>query len=192
MFCPNCGEKLEKLDQKFCASCGSVISTTSGAPQATQAPQLRAKENHVSSTVKSVPVYESKSIKVGGPGPHSKKCFAFATVSLGLAIVGFSSGGLNLFRFYIPSYYYPYHPGGLVGGLVGLSIVIILHIAGLVFGILSRTNSSKAGKFEPINTLEKVGSVFAVFGIVINVIPMVLIPIIFLIIPILMMPIIPY
>ncbi|MCK4382753.1 MAG: hypothetical protein KAW66_05610 [Candidatus Lokiarchaeota archaeon] len=185
MFCKTCGEKLESQNQKFCASCGSVLLHTPGAPQ------LRAEENQVSSTVRSVPVYESKSINAEGPGLHSKRCFAFAIVSLVLAIVGFISGGLNLFRFYIPSYYYPYYPGGLVGGLVGLSIVIILHIAGIVFGILSRTNSSKAGKFEPINTLEKVGSVFAVFGIVMNSIPIVVIPIIFIVIPIMMMSIIP-
>ena len=186
MFCQNCGEKMESKDQKFCASCGSEVT---GAPQT---PPLKAEEDQVSSPVKSVPVYESKTIKVGGPGPHSKKTLAFAIVSLALAIVGFISGGLNLFRFYIPPYYYPYYPGGLVGGLVGLSIVIILHIAGIVFGILSRTNSSKAGKFEPINTLEKVGSVFAVFGIVMNSIPIVVIPIIFIVIPIMMMSIIPY
>ncbi len=189
MFCQNCGEKLESPNQRFCASCGSEISNTPVAPQA---PQLKAEQYQAPSADRSVPIYESKSIRVGGPGLHSKRCFAFAIVSLGLAGAGFIFGGLNLFRFYIPYSYYPYYPGGLVGGLVGLSIVIILHIAGLVFGILSRTNSSKAGKFEPINTLEKVGSVFAVFGIVMNSIPIVVIPIIFIVIPIMMMSLIPY
>jgi len=59
-----------------------------------------------------------------------------------------------------------------------LIIAAILNITGFVFGILSRTNSSKAGKFEPVNTLEKVGSVFAIFGIIMNSIPIVSIPLI--------------
>jgi len=168
MFCQNCGEKVEKLDQKFCASCGSVISSTPDAPQA---PQLKVEENQVSSPVKSVPVYESKTLTVGGPGPHSKKCFAFAIVSLALAGVGFAFGATNFMRFLMPYYYYPYYSFGFIGLIVG----VILNITGLIFGILSRTNCSKARKFEPVNTLEKVGSVFAVFGIVINSIPVVVV-----------------
>jgi hypothetical protein len=160
MFCPNCGEKLESTFQKFCSSCGSELFNTPDTPQA---PQLRAEEKHVSPPVRPAPVYESKTIRVGGPGPHSKRCFAFAIVSLGLVGVAYFYGGSNLFRIFTPYYYYYYS-----FGMVGFITTIIVHIAGLVFGILSRTNSSKAGKFEPINTLEKVGSVFGVFGIVIN------------------------
>ena len=160
MFCPNCGEKLESTFQKFCASCGSELSNT---PDAAQAPQLKVEEKHVSPPVRPAPVYESKTIRVGGPGSHSKRCFAFAIVSLGLVGVAYFYGGSNLFSSFSPYYYYYYS-----FGLVGFITTIIVHIAGLVFGILSRTNSSKAGRFEPINTLEKVGSVFGVFGIVIN------------------------
>ena len=157
MFCPNCGEQLDSQNQKFCSSCGSELFNTP------QAPKLKVEENHVSPTVRSVPDYESKIIKVGGPGPHSKKCFAFSIVSLGLIGVAYFFGGSNLFRILTPYYYYSYS-----FGVVGFITTIIVHIAGLVFGILSRTNSSKAGRFEPINALEKVGSVFGVFGIVIN------------------------
>ncbi len=182
MFCPNCGEKLESQNQKFCASCGSVISNTLGAPKA---PQSKVEENHVSPTVRSVPTYESKSIKVGGPGPHSKRCLAFSIVSLGLVGVAYILGGSNLFRYLTPYYYNPYYSFGVIG----FTTPIIVHIAGLVFGILAKTNSSKAGKFEPINTLEKVGSVFGVFGIIINSIFIVVIPIILIIwiIPLLLM-----
>ena len=172
MFCPNCGEKLESTFQKFCASCGSELSNT---PDAAQTPQLKVEEKHVSQPVRSVPDYESKIIKAGGPGPHSKKCFAFSIVSLGLIGVAYFFGGSNLFRIFTPYYYYSYS-----FGVVGFITIIIVHIAGLVFGILSRTNSSKAGKFEPVNALEKVGSVFAVFGIIMNSIPIVLVPLIFL------------
>lgn len=171
MFCQNCGEKLETPNQKFCGSCGSAIYNTPAAPkapQAPQAPQLKAERYQAPSAVRSVPVYESKPIRVGGPGPHSKKCFAFSIVSLGLAGAGFIFGGGNIFGSLIPYSYYPFYGIGM------MIIAVIFNVTGLIFGILSRTNSSKAGRNEPINGLEKVGSVFAVFGIVINSIPLTL------------------
>ena len=187
MFCQNCGEKLESQNQRFCTNCGSEHSNIFDAPQT---PQLRAEENQASSTVRSTPVYDPKPIKVGGPGPHSQRCFAFAIVSIALAIAGFIFGGSSFFRFLIPSMFYPYYPIGLGGGLVEIIIAIILNIAGLIFGILSRVNSRNAGEIEPINTLEKFGSVVSVFGIIINAIPLVIIPIIILVVPYLFMPII--
>ena len=168
MFCKNCGEKLESPNQKFCASCGSEISNTPAAPQTPQAPQLKAERYQAPSADRSAPVYESKPIRVGGPGPHSKKCFAFSIVSLGLAGASFIFGGGNFFSFLMP--YSPYPGISIV--VFGLIIGVILNVTGLIFGILSRTNSSKAGRNEPINGLEKVGSVFAVFGIVTNSIPL--------------------
>ena len=171
MFCQNCGEKIESKDQKFCASCGSETTDAPGAPQAPQAPQLKAEENQVSSPVKSVPVLESKTIKVGGPGPHSKKTLAFSIVSLVLAGVGFALGGSYFIRMMNPYYYYYsyYSPFAFIVLIVG----VILNVTGLIFGILSRTNCSKARKIEPANALEKVGSVFGIFGIIINSIPVV-------------------
>jgi len=166
MFCQNCGEKMESKDQKFCASCGSEISDTPVAPQE---PPLKAEEKQVSSPVKSTPVYQSKPINVGGPGPHSKKTLAFAIVSLVLGGVGFALGGTYFMRMLNPySYYYSY-PFGPVALIIGG----ILNVTGLIFGILSRTNCSKARKTEPVNTLEKVGSVFGIFGIIVNSIPVV-------------------
>ena len=168
MFCQNCGEKMESKEQKFCASCGSEISDTPGAPQA---PPLKVEENKVPSPVKSVPVYESKPINVGGPGPHSKKTLAFAIVSLVLGGIGFAFGGIFFMRMLSPFYYYysPFYSFGYIGLIVGG----ILNVTGLIFGILSRTNCSKARKTEPVNTLEKVGSVFGIFGIIVNSIPVV-------------------
>jgi len=173
MSCQNCGEKMESKDQKFCASCGNEITDAPGAPQSPQAPPLKAEESQVSSPAKSVPVYESKAIKVGGPGPHSKKTLAFAIVSLVLAAVGFALGCICFIRVTNPYYYYynPYPPFAFIL----LAVAVIINITGLIFGILSRTNCSKARKSEPVNTMEKVGSVFGIFGIIINSIPVVVI-----------------
>ncbi len=184
MFCPNCGEKLKSQDQSFCASCGSEIHSTPPP----EAPQVRAEEKQVSSPVISVPVYPSKPVKVGGPGSHSKKSFAFAIVSLALACVGYAFGA-SIFRgiLFPYSYYYPYYSFRVIG----LIIAVILNITGLIFGILSRTNSSKARISEPINTLEKLGSVFAIFGIVINSIPLVVVSIILIIMLISLIIIVP-
>ena len=168
MFCQNCGEKMESKEQKFCASCGSEISDTPGAPQAPQTPPLKVEENKVPSPVKSAPVYESKTVNVGGPGPHSKRTLAFAIVSLVLGGVGFALGGTYFMRLFSP-FYYSYYPFGPLAFIVGG----ILNVTGLIFGILSRTNCSKARKVEPVNTLEKVGSVFGIFGIIVNSIPVV-------------------
>ena len=185
MFCQNCGEKYESQNQRFCTNCGSELSNIFDVPQT---PQVRVEENQASSTVRSIPVYESKSIKVGGPGPNSKMCFVFAIVSIALAIAGFIFGGNYFFRLFLSSYMFPYFPGGLGLGIVGLIIAIVLNIGGLIFAILSRVNSSKAGKNEPTNTLEQFGSVVAVFGIIMNIIPIVITPLIFLGIPFLSMP----
>jgi len=170
MFCQTCGEKIESKDQKFCASCGSEITDTPSAPSE---PPIKTEENQVSSPVKSVTVSEPKKINVGGPGPHSKKTLAFAIVSLVLAGIGFALGGTVFIRMMNPYYYYYsyYFPSAFIVLIVG----VVFNVTGLIFGILSRTNCSKARKVEPANGLEKVGSIFAIFGIIINSIPVVVI-----------------
>jgi len=167
MFCKNCGEKLESQNQKFCVSCGSVVLHTPDAPQ------LRAEENQVSSTDRSIPVYESKTIKIEGPGFYSKMVFAFALLSIVLAVIGLVFEFLKVLRDVIPIYVFLRIPGGLELWIIAL----VLHSIGLLLAILSMVFSSKAGKHEVQNTLKKVGSIFGVIGIVQNVIPLVLIPI---------------
>ena len=171
MYCPKCGEKLESQNQEFCPSCGSEILST----LIPEAAQVQTEENQVStsSTVSSVPVSESKPIKVEGPGFYSKMVFTFALLSIVLAVIGFVFEFLKVLRDVIPIYIFPNLPGGPVLWIVAL----VLHSIGLIFAILSRVFSSKAGKCEMQNTLKKVGSVFGVIGIVQNVIPLVLIPI---------------
>ena len=56
-------------------------------------------------------------------------------------------------------------------------VPLILHVIGLVFSILSKVNSRKARTFEGENGLQKAGSIISVFGIVLNVIFLVVVPI---------------
>jgi len=173
MFCPNCGEKLETPNQMFCASCGSEIQTTS-PPDAPPSPaeEIQAPAPAPASTV---PVYDSQPMKVEGVGTHSKKCFTFSLLSIGFFIVGLIFGAISILRFILPLYFFPpfFHTGGPVMWI----IAFVLHLIGFIFGILSRVNSSKARKLEASHALEKVGSVFGVFGIILNVLPMVILPI---------------
>ncbi|MFX1480314.1 MAG: zinc-ribbon domain-containing protein [Promethearchaeota archaeon] len=161
MFCPNCGEEIIEQDQKFCQNCGSEIPTTGEVPQritVSPKPTPVAQKYSVPKPV-STPTYVRTAPTRGGPGPASKKCLAFALVSLAIAIFTFGSAGgsgYGPFSFYI------------AGAIPRIIIVIIAHIVGLVFGIVSRTNSREASMTEPINGVEKAGSVFAIFGIVVN------------------------
>ncbi len=169
MFCPNCGEKLESQDQRFCARCGSEILS----PSVPAVPQLPAEEIQVQTPTSSVPIYDSKPIKVQGLGSHSKKCFSYSLVSIAFFIVGFIFGVINLLRFILPFHFFPF----LSRGFIMWIIAIVLHFVGLIFGILSRVNSKRARNLEADHALEKVGSVFGVFGIILNVLPMVILPI---------------
>ena len=167
MICTNCGEKLIGTNQNFCSNCGSEISHVSGAPQ------LKNEREQDMSTPSSQPIPEStyppiiqqKVVKIplGGPGVHSKRCLGFGITSL---ISPFPFWVFSLFGWSTMSYF---TPPPVLQVIVGITVLAIL-IAGLVFGILSKTNSSKAGKLEPKNGVKKVGSVFAIFGIVINAI----------------------
>jgi DNA-directed RNA polymerase subunit RPC12/RpoP len=181
MFCQNCGEKLESQNQKYCKNCGSEILEKTQTLQAnSQTLQAKYGLDQERTTSSAIPVtqYPTSVKREGEPGSYSKKSFAFAMVSLALAGVGFAFGGSNVMRLIRPYYYYyPYYSPGVLG----LIIAIILNITGLIFGILSRTNCSKARRFELENTLEKVGGVFGVFGIVLNSIPVVVVLIILII-----------
>jgi len=164
MFCPNCGEKLKVPNQRFCPNCGSEIPTIS------ESPQLKTERSQYASTTRSQSttgytdflVKQRKLVEKGRPGPHSKKCLGFGIASIVLAIFdlifGFSIFLLSILFFDFNRM------------VIELIIVILIHFVGLVFGILSRINSAKAGKSEQVNAVEQVGSVFGVIGIVINAI----------------------
>ncbi|MHA2288360.1 MAG: zinc-ribbon domain-containing protein [Promethearchaeota archaeon] len=170
MFCPNCGEQLETPNQSFCAQCGSKIDITL-TPEISQEPQVPVVETPTSPPVPSVSVYDTKPIKSQGTGPYSRKALAFALIWPIFFIIAFYIGFIfTIFRRFTYSPYMPRNPSLWV-------IPLVLHVIALIFSIVSRANSSKARKFEGENGLQKAGSILSVFGIVLNVIFLVIVPI---------------
>ena len=168
MFCPNCGEKLETPNQSFCAQCGSKIVITQ-TPEISQEPKVPVEPPPRSTPTTAVSVYDTKPIKSQGTGPYSRKALAFALIWPIFFLIAFYMG----FIFTIIRRLSPYMPRNPSLWMVPL----ILHVIGLVFSILSKVNSSKARTFEGENGLQKAGSIISVFGIVLNVIFLVVVPI---------------
>lgn len=151
MFCTNCGQKLVDSNQKICQFCGSKVESSSEILNSQQIPKYT-----------SFSEVKQKYMKNERPGTHSRKCLAFSIFSIAIAIAMLAISGI-LFIFYrigMP----------LTIFIIGLTIAIIVHIFGLIFGFLSRMNSKEAFKSEPENPVEKVGSVFAIFGVIGNII----------------------
>ncbi|MHA2280484.1 MAG: hypothetical protein ACXAC5_06505 [Promethearchaeota archaeon] len=174
MFCPNCGVKFEDQDQKFCTSCGSEIQEVS------ETPPVKTEEFQATPATKppSVPVYQKDTVKFQGEaGPISKKGLGYALASIILLIIGLSVGGAGFFRYVLPLYFFPSINLGFIGWIVAL----ILHIVGLAMGIASRKTCGRGEMSEGTNNYEKWGSIIAVFGIIFNAIPIVVLPILMIV-----------
>ena len=165
MYCPNCGEKIETPNQNFCPNCGNELPKNSGKPQ------LRSEEIQSKSPIGSESIgYKIQEQKIyAAPGFHSRKCLGFALSSFIMGIITGAIGLVILIFLFI----------------IGSILLLIVHSIGLTLGILAKKHSKEAAKIEPPNSAEKAGSVFAVFGIIINAILMgidVIFTIVFLII----------
>ncbi len=157
MFCSHCGEKLIDSQQKFCQNCGTEILATSKTidykPERTQSvPEPK---------IYYVPVKQQSQLQRGPPGKYSKLCLRQALFSLFIGIVSLVIG-YNFYRFlYWPHYNY-------ILSLIVAIAILLSRVGGLVLGVYSRVNGSKAENFEPFNDTEKVGSIFAIFGMIVN------------------------
>jgi len=153
MFCQNCGAKLEMENQRFCQNCGSEIFSEY------ETPQIITEIDQNKTTTESIPIpqYGTTLKKGGEPGPYSKRCLGFGIVSLIIGVITFNIGSTFITDLFF------YFPTGRI--FIGLAIV---HVAGIIFGILSRVNSGKAKELEPESTILKAGSVLGIIGLVIN------------------------
>ncbi|MFX1442890.1 MAG: zinc ribbon domain-containing protein [Promethearchaeota archaeon] len=151
MFCSNCGKEIIDSNQKFCQYCGNRIQSPSEAVSVQQTPV------YTYSATTSHTFFEK-----GRPGPHSKKCLAFSIISIAMAAVTLEIGG-SLRFFYVLGMPLPLF-------IMGVIINIVINIVGLILGILARLNGKKAVNLESDNAVEKVGSIFAIFGIIGNII----------------------
>jgi hypothetical protein len=155
MLCQNCGAELEMENQRFCQNCGSEILDTHKTSQVTtKMDQDKIKTNSIP-----IPQYSTSIKKEEQPGSYSKRCLGFGIVSLIIGIITFNIGSTLI----TTPFPYIYFPMGRI--FIGLAIV---HIAGIIFGVLSRINSGKAKESEPETTILKAGSGLGIAGLVIN------------------------
>ncbi|MGB5909642.1 MAG: zinc ribbon domain-containing protein [Promethearchaeia archaeon] len=170
MFCPHCGEKLKDPNQKFCQNCGSEISTTAGDSQLiteTKSSPSIIKSPSIPKTVE-VPASEKQILAPGTPGRFSKKCLAFAIVSICIAIP-FLIIGFNIFRY--SGHLFVFTLNEIARRFPALIALIVIHVVGSFFAGKSKTYGKMAKEFEPANTPEKVGSSLRIVGEIINDIP---------------------
>lgn len=177
MYCPNCGKESKIPNQKFCIHCGNDLTIISKTSQSrTDSSQYLAIPRS-----KAVPVVNyipASKQERGIPGSHSKKCLGFALISIGIGLFAYYFGSYAMSYIFLRSIFqfsnFGYSESEIERILsILLVIVIFLHVFGLSLGILSRVESKKAGKLEPINSIEKAGSVFGIFGIITNVIALI-------------------
>lgn len=155
MFCSNCGENLIAENQQFCHKCGAEVL----APSKVTDYKTERIQDVTPPKIYYVPIKQQR--QRGSPGQYSKMCIGFAFGSIIIGIVSLVIG-YNFYRFFYWSSY-------IISGRLVLAIVILLlRVGGLTLGVFSRVNGSKAEIFEPYNDTEKAGSIFAIFGILIN------------------------
>jgi hypothetical protein len=155
MYCQNCGAKLEMENQRFCQNCGSEIVP--------EIPQKTFDMDKNIPTTKPIPIPQyTATIKKGDePGAYSKRCLGFGIVSLVIGVITLNIGSTFI------TMPFPYFYFGISRIFIGLAIV---HVAGIIFGILSRVNSEKARELEPETSILKAGRGLGIAGLIINII----------------------
>jgi hypothetical protein len=161
LYCPQCGEKLETSDQKFCKHCGADLRIDIGT---SDSPVSAIKENKIRK--------------------QSKRCFILGLSSFFIAII-FIIIGIFLIIL-LRSSVYPHFTSTMVQeqyyfdqelkmytNLFGL-IAILFSIAGFSLAIISKMKRKKMRDNGSKNILIDMGGVFAILGIVLNIIAIIM------------------
>jgi hypothetical protein len=179
MYCPNCGKKLERTNQKFCQYCGfnlekvrrnfqqgnnisnpPIRRTSSGyVPRPVYNRRSHISNRNIPVTYRNVPL-PSHQRKKGSPGPFSKSCFYFASIALLLSLCNFIFGSISVF----------YYHGGEVMYLIKIVILEVFHITGFALAVISLGIRKTVERTEPINNYEQAGLILGIFGIILNVV----------------------
>ena len=162
-FCPNCGYTILGKDKDFCGNCGCALSKR---PKTTHMKTVGYRTP--SGKIVDVPKIGYEAVteeRANKPGSYSAKCLAYSIISLSIVVISLFIGLGSLVQ---PLFFSSSSNGlSLESSLI---IVILLHSAGVLLGIYSRLMSKKAMKYEASNKAEIIGSVLAIFGIIINLI----------------------
>jgi len=174
MRCPNCGKEIKSSDQKFCRYCGAELKNNPKTSQL-QNPTSRSTKNK----------------------NYAKRCFSVALVSFVCAIISIIIGIILIYfvnssiylvideantwfmwidsqPFPIISTNYALDEGTeLIAYVFGLFFIII-SLVGLALGIIGIKIRNKAVLKDPNNRLIKIGGYLSIFGIILNIIGIVI------------------
>ena len=148
---------------KFCHNCGTEVKKISKV------------DNYKSEIIQPkpepktyyAPVTPQRQMQIGLPGKYSKLCLWLSLTSVLIGIISLAVA----YSFY-RNFYWDYVHN--IGRVLMATINLPIRIGGLIAGVFAKINGSKAQLLEPYNDSEKAGSIFAVFGIIINAIGIVL------------------
>ncbi|MFX1390376.1 MAG: zinc-ribbon domain-containing protein [Promethearchaeota archaeon] len=155
MYCKNCGAELELENQRYCQNCGSEIQYSTSSSQTSS---IRDPYKPMSVSPPQYEILETKKPKKDKPGSYTKACLGFGVVGLVIAIISFNIGSTII----MDPYFYYYSFRRLFIGL------IVAHIIGLIFGIISRINYGKAEEREPESSILRAGNITSILGLIFN------------------------
>ena len=167
MFCHECGEELELLNQRFCHNCGSKIAIKIKSPKV-------SKTSDDEPTLENINLIdEQKKIvkQQEGDISYAKKCLGYSLTSIITA--GF---GIYLLMFIVIFHFVNLNTSPPVFFTANFPFEVFaiinvgIHVIGLIFGFKSKVIHKKAEIFEPKRTAQKIGGVLGIFAIIANII----------------------